>query len=229
MCIGTLREQLLYPRIERTDIDDERLEHILRMVDLDHLLLQPGLGPLVEIFDEQVRTKYEPDPNEQRRNIVTRTAKRVVRRLQEELPDRTTLTNLARAIRSFTRYEPDRQQDMNWANSLSLGEIQRISFARLLLQEDLHLVILDEATSGLSPDGEESMYELIKAHTLSYVSVAHRPQLRRFHQRVLVFEADDTGDADEMRPATYRDMPMVTYEVELAKEERKRLGSQPDE
>lgn len=227
MCIGTLREQLLYPRIERRDIDDERLENILRMVDLDHLLQNPGLGPLVEILDSQERTKEEPDYTG--KNILHRTCLKAARRVTEELPDRTTISNLRRAIKSFTRYEPDQQKDMNWCNSLSLGEIQRISFARLLLQEDLHLVMLDEATSGLSPEGEEAMYKLIKAHTISYVSVAHRPQLRRFHQRAMVFEAAKRDGQEEQGPATYRDLPMIEYEVELAEQEHKAYGSQPDE
>jgi len=231
MCIGTLREQLLYPRTERRDIDDERLENILRMVDLDHLLMQPGLGPPAEAVDSTPESPDEqeaPSDGKSNKSLGQQWAA-MWRRVREEIPDRTTFLNLKRAIKSFTRYEPDQQKDMNWCNSLSLGEIQRISFARLLLQEDLRLVMLDEATSGLSPEGEEAMYRLIKAHTVSYVSVAHRPQLRRFHQRVMVLEATEKEDTGVPGPATYRDLPMSKFEVELANQERGLWGRQPDE
>mmetsp|Transcript_51929 Transcript_51929/g.166243 ORF Transcript_51929/g.166243 Transcript_51929/m.166243 type:complete len:1394 (-) Transcript_51929:76-4257(-) len=236
MCIGTLREQLLYPRVGRRDISDERLEDIIRMVELDHLLQAPGLGVMAEDVDvpsEDTDRFVEfgtEDTDQDGGYLPGRMWRKAKKAIAEEIPDRSTLHKVKRSVKNFIRYDPERQQDMNWCNSLSLGEIQRISFARLLLQEDLRLVILDEATSGLSPEGEESIYNLMQQHTKSYVSVAHRPQLRRFHKRALVLEAAENEGTGEPGPATYRDLPMPAYEAELAaQEERRPVAEQPDE
>mmetsp|Transcript_9233 Transcript_9233/g.25813 ORF Transcript_9233/g.25813 Transcript_9233/m.25813 type:complete len:1385 (-) Transcript_9233:71-4225(-) len=234
MCIGTLREQLLYPRVDRRDIADEQLKNVLRMVELDHLLQHPGLGELPENYDalpdsigKHVGTH---GPDKGAKNLGAKVWQAVARKFKEEVIHQETVSCIKRSVKSFVRCTPERQQDMNWCNSLSLGEIQRISFARLLLQEDLRLVMLDEATSGLSPEGEANMYRLIKAHTVSYVSVAHRPQLRRFHQRALIFETTEKEDStNEPGPATFRDLPMWKYEAELANRERAAWGEQPDE
>mmetsp|Transcript_103797 Transcript_103797/g.293468 ORF Transcript_103797/g.293468 Transcript_103797/m.293468 type:complete len:1390 (+) Transcript_103797:34-4203(+) len=235
MCIGTLREQLLYPRIERRDISDERLEEVTRLVELDHLLQVPGLGPLLLERDEPPEDTDKPaqelgteDTDQDGGRFADRMLRRVKKGLKE-MPDRSTARSIKKTLKNYVRYDPEPAMDMNWSNSLSLGEIQRISFARLLLQEDLRLVMLDEATSGLSPESEEVMYKLIKGHTTSYVSVAHRPQLRRFHQRVLLLENTSNATTGEPGAAVFRDLPMAKYEVELADQDRRAWGDQPDE
>lgn len=49
----------------------------------------------------------------------------------------------------------------NWGQLLSLGEQQRVSFARLfLLKPDW--IFLDESTSALDVDNEARMYELLR-------------------------------------------------------------------
>ena len=52
------------------------------------------------------------------------------------------------------------QQD--WSSVLSLGEQQRLTFARLLLNQPKY-VILDEATSALDLDNEASLYQQLQA------------------------------------------------------------------
>jgi putative ATP-binding cassette transporter len=74
----------------------------------------------------------------------------------------------------------------NWGRSLSLGEQQRLAFARLLLAEP-RLVFLDEATSALGEGVEAELYRLLRAAPWrpTIVSVGHRVSLRRFHDKVI--------------------------------------------
>jgi putative ATP-binding cassette transporter len=74
--------------------------------------------------------------------------------------------------------------DLQWEDVLSLGEQQRLAFARLSLELP-RFVILDEATSALDVENEQRLYGLLAASGVTYISVGHRPSLRAFHQRVL--------------------------------------------
>jgi vitamin B12/bleomycin/antimicrobial peptide transport system ATP-binding/permease protein len=73
----------------------------------------------------------------------------------------------------------------NWALRLSLGEQQRLAFARVLLVEP-SVVIMDEATSALDETAEAQLYSLIRRlpHRPTIVSVGHRSTLREFHDRI---------------------------------------------
>ena len=73
----------------------------------------------------------------------------------------------------------DAQRD--WADELSLGEQQRLAFARVLVRKP-RLVILDEATSALDLANEALLYEALgRIPHSTYLSVGHRPSLLRFH------------------------------------------------
>jgi putative ATP-binding cassette transporter len=74
--------------------------------------------------------------------------------------------------------------DLDWAEFLSLGEQQRLAFARLLLTEPRY-AILDEATSALDLDNEQHLYEQLQATKTTFVSVGHRVSLVKYHQQVL--------------------------------------------
>ncbi|CAE7247409.1 unnamed protein product [Symbiodinium sp. CCMP2592] len=56
-------------------------------------------------------------------------------------------------------------------------ERQRLNLARLLLQPNVDLAILDESTSALDEANERTAYELVKNHVACFVSVGHRPGL----------------------------------------------------
>jgi putative ATP-binding cassette transporter len=73
----------------------------------------------------------------------------------------------------------------NWSLRLSLGEQQRLAFARVLLMEP-SVVIMDEATSALDEPTEARLYGLLRklAHRPTVVSVGHRSTLREFHDMV---------------------------------------------
>jgi vitamin B12/bleomycin/antimicrobial peptide transport system ATP-binding/permease protein len=74
----------------------------------------------------------------------------------------------------------------NWSQRLSLGEQQRLAFARILLLKPA-LLFLDEATSALDEKSEASLYGMLRAATWrpTIVSVGHRSTLRSFHDQIL--------------------------------------------
>lgn len=77
---------------------------------------------------------------------------------------------------------------LDWSNTLSLGEQQRLAFARLVINRP-KLVVMDESTSALDVVAERKMYTLLKNFSsaadgglgLTYVSVGHRPTLLAHH------------------------------------------------
>mmetsp|Transcript_3558 Transcript_3558/g.8123 ORF Transcript_3558/g.8123 Transcript_3558/m.8123 type:complete len:760 (+) Transcript_3558:51-2330(+) len=87
---------------------------------------------------------------------------------------------------------------LDWSNTLSLGEQQRLAFGRLLVNRP-RLVVLDEATSALDMTTEAKMYGLLAEMArkelrnvgglsragLTYVSVGHRPSLLVYHDTKL--------------------------------------------
>lgn len=119
MIIGTLRDQLLYPRNTLVVSDDE-LNDVLRAVNL-------------------------PDLGERFGGLLV---------------------------------------DADWGKILSLGEQQRVAFARVLLAKPRY-VILDEATSALDSENEESLYQQLHDSGATLVSVSHRLNLRKYHRHVL--------------------------------------------
>ena len=78
----------------------------------------------------------------------------------------------------------------NWSQRLSLGEQQRLAFARILLVKPT-LLFLDEATSALDEASEARLYGLLRTVLWrpTVVSVGHRSTLRSFHDQVLEVDA----------------------------------------
>lgn len=78
----------------------------------------------------------------------------------------------------------DEQDD--WARILSIGEQQRIAFARVLFNRP-RIVFLDEATSATDEALERALYELLLARLpdCMLVSIGHRGTLDAFHSHVL--------------------------------------------
>jgi len=134
MCLGTLREQLVYPHDQIHGISTETMEKALLEVKLGYLLDRHGLETV-----------------------------------------------------------------QDWAGVLSLGEQQRINFARVLLQPDLQLALLDEGTSACDPDCEARLYAALQRKVKSYVSVGHRPGLRHYHTHTLLLQRSTAQDS-ALRP-----------------------------
>ncbi len=72
---------------------------------------------------------------------------------------------------------------------LSVGEQQRLAFARVLLARP-RFAVLDEATSALDPANEASLYRLLLETRTTLVSVAHRATILRYHKQVLELTGD---------------------------------------
>ena len=72
----------------------------------------------------------------------------------------------------------------DWSQLLSIGEQQRLAFARLLLTKP-NYAILDEATSALDETNESQLYQQLQQTEITYISVGHNPQLLKYHQQVL--------------------------------------------
>lgn len=125
MLLGSLRSQLLYPRLNR-QVADEMLEEVLTTVKLD------------------------------------------------DLPER------------VGGYDVE----LDWADVLSLGEQQRLAFARLLINRPRYAV-LDEATSALDVENETNLYRRLQEYEINYISVGHRPTILQFHDRVLDLQGPD--------------------------------------
>jgi len=124
--LGTLREQLLYPKTTR-EMTDGELESVLQQVNLQ---------------------------------------------------------NIATKVHGFDAEVP-------WENILSLGEQQRLAFARLLVTHPRY-VILDEATSALDLNNEQTLYQQLQQAQTTFISVGHRESLFKYHQWVLELLEDSS-------------------------------------
>lgn len=140
MLLGTLRSQLLYPKMDTT-IPDQELRLALEVVHLPDLVDRVG-GLDVEL---------------------------------------------------------------DWADVLSLGEQQRLAFARLLVNRP-RFAVLDEATSALDINNESNLYKKLQELGVQYISVGHRPSILAFHDRVLDLQGQDNWSV--LPVAEYR--PMMT-------------------
>jgi putative ATP-binding cassette transporter len=119
MFLGSLRDQLHYPRLDR-EITEEQMREVLKTVKLEDLIERVG-GPDVEL---------------------------------------------------------------DWADVLSLGEQQRLAFARLFVNRP-GFAVLDEATSALDVENEANLYGKLKELKIRYISVGHRRSILAYHNRVL--------------------------------------------
>ncbi len=94
------------------------------------------------------------------------------------------LQNLLTRIDGFDTEVP-------WENILSLGEQQRLAFARLLITHP-SFTILDEATSALDLTNEGNLYQQLQLTKTTFISVGHRESLFNYHQWVLELSQDSS-------------------------------------
>lgn len=91
-------------------------------------------------------------------------------------------------------FEEALDRDERWDKSLSLGQQQRIAFARLLLHRP-DWVFMDEATSALDDDNQAAMLRLFDEDlkTATVLSIAHRAGLESFHTRTIRLVKTSSG------------------------------------
>lgn len=99
----------------------------------------------------------------------------------------------------FTRVDNDLTQVVDWSNVLSLGEQQRIAFARLFLRKP-RFAFLDEATSALDEENQALLYQKIQQTDISFISVGHRTSLIEFHDRILTLDRSGSWEIISTQP-----------------------------
>ncbi|KQT79726.1 hypothetical protein ASG51_03545 [Methylobacterium sp. Leaf465] len=72
----------------------------------------------------------------------------------------------------------------DWGQLLSLGEQQRLAFARVLLARP-RLIFLDEATSAVDGATEAHLYGVLAQTGARFVSVGHREEILKYHALML--------------------------------------------
>ena len=92
-------------------------------------------------------------------------------------------------------------QEERWDKELSLGEQERLAFARLLLHKP-GWVFLDEATAALDEDSQRRVMSLFNEElkTTTVLSIAHRPDLADYHTRTLQLVHGRDGDRLKLKP-----------------------------
>ncbi|MBD2107649.1 ABC transporter ATP-binding protein/permease [Nodosilinea sp. FACHB-13] len=96
--------------------------------------------------------------------------------------EKVNLANLAERFGGFDAVE-------EWGDVLSLGEQQRLTFARILVSQP-EFAILDEATSALDLANEAKLYDHLHHTGTTFVSVGHRESLVDYHQVTLELAED---------------------------------------
>ena len=81
----------------------------------------------------------------------------------------------------------------DWDDILSLGEQQRLAFARILINKPRY-VILDEATSALDLKNEAFLYKYLMSTETTFISVGHRPTLAKYHNQILEIRESETWE-----------------------------------
>ncbi len=100
----------------------------------------------------------------------------------EEILKQVNLENLLNRVNGF-------DTEVRWENILSVGEQQRLAFARILITCP-SFTILDEATSALDLSNEENLYKQLQETETTFISVGHRESLFNYHQWVLELGED---------------------------------------
>jgi vitamin B12/bleomycin/antimicrobial peptide transport system ATP-binding/permease protein len=103
----------------------------------------------------------------------------------EELLEMLERVNLPRLANQFGGLDAE----ADWGNVLSVGEQQRLAFARVLIAKPRY-AMLDEATSALDARNEDRLYQLLSATPTTFVSVSHHDSIREYHQNVLELFGD---------------------------------------
>jgi putative ATP-binding cassette transporter len=101
----------------------------------------------------------------------------------------------------LARLAGDLAREENWAQVLSVGEQQRLAFARALLYRPDWL-FMDEATAALPEEAQAELYRLLRERlpATTFVSIGHRASLGEFHARTLAWRGAE-GGAPALVPA----------------------------
>ena len=79
--------------------------------------------------------------------------------------------------------------ELDWEKTLSVGEQQRLAFARVLISRPRY-AMLDEATSALDASNEATLYGILAGTETTLVSIGHRGSILKYHSQVLELEGN---------------------------------------
>ncbi|XP_039248076.2 lysosomal cobalamin transporter ABCD4-like [Styela clava] len=85
----------------------------------------------------------------------------------------------------------EEREEVNWADKLSPGEMQRITFARLFYHEP-KFAVLDEPTSALNVEMADMLFELCKEKNITCITAGHSDLLLKHHDIRLHLNGDGT-------------------------------------
>jgi putative ATP-binding cassette transporter len=88
--------------------------------------------------------------------------------------------------------------ELDWSRVLSVGEQQRLVFARALLAKPRYL-LLDEATSALDAGNEERLYGQLAVLSITPISVSHHQAIVQHHRWVLKLPGSGSWTLHEAR------------------------------
>jgi len=96
---------------------------------------------------------------------------------------------------------PNLDEEERWDRVLSLGEQQRMAFARLLLHKPAW-IFMDEATAALDEPNQDMLMQLVvdRLPNVALVSIGHRQGLEVFHHRTLTLKRQPEGGAQLSLP-----------------------------
>lgn len=95
------------------------------------------------------------------------------------------------------RVDGDLDRAEDWNNMLSLGEQQRVAFARLFLRKP-KFAFLDEATSALDENNQANLYQQLRGSGVGFISVGHRTTLIPYHDRLLTLDRSGSWEIKEI-------------------------------
>lgn len=101
---------------------------------------------------------------------------------------------------------PRLSEECHWNRILSIGEQQRLGFARAFLEKPDYL-FLDEATASVDELAEMEMYQLLERRlpNTTIISIGHRSTLLEYHRRRLVLIKDGAVHKLEERSILAKD------------------------
>ena len=116
--------------------------------------------------------------------------------LPDQEQDAALLLNLSEVGLHHLSDQLDEEQD--WAQTLSVGELQRCAFVRALMTRPA-VLFMDESSSALDAANETRCYQLIKQSLPDtiLISIGHRDSLKGFHRQLLELNDETWRDGQK--------------------------------
>lgn len=187
MTLGTLRDQIIYPHmledalnmIRDCEFENKAKNKACKENEIEFARLDQQL---IKILHE-VHLEYLLKPEEiQKSDKKSTNDEKEIK--SDQLDER---INYANSYDNLVIKEESNRNCLgldgktDWSSALSGGELQRLSFARLLYHKPI-FALLDESSSAVSSGVELELYKASLKVDVTLITVSHREYLRQFHQ-----------------------------------------------